>query len=56
MQAADARMQQLGCYATALHYSSCAEASAAGATPLHQGDPGYSSDLDRDGDGTACES
>lgn len=37
------------------HYSSCKEARAAGAAPLHRGDPGYSSDLDRDGDGVACE-
>lgn len=36
-------------------YASCAEAQAAGATPLHEGDPGYSSDLDADGDGLACE-
>lgn len=37
-------------------YRSCAEASKAGAAPLHKGDPGYSSKLDRDGDGTACDS
>ncbi|QHW34087.1 hypothetical protein GZH47_27030 [Paenibacillus rhizovicinus] len=36
-------------------YRSCAEARAAGAAPLHQGDPGYSSKLDGDGDGIACE-
>ncbi len=24
-------------------------------TPLHRGEPGYSSSLDRDGDGIACE-
>ena len=28
---------------------------AAGAAPLHRGDPGYRSGLDRDGDGIACE-
>ena len=28
---------------------------AAGAAPLHTGDPGYSRKLDRDGDGDACE-
>jgi hypothetical protein len=27
----------------------------AGAAPIHRGDPGYSSKLDRDGDGIACE-
>ncbi|MFC3963260.1 excalibur calcium-binding domain-containing protein [Nocardia jiangsuensis] len=36
-------------------YSSCKEAKAAGAAPLHRGDPGYSRGLDRDGDGVACE-
>ncbi|HET6856623.1 MAG TPA: excalibur calcium-binding domain-containing protein [Streptomyces sp.] len=37
------------------YYENCDEARAAGVAPLHQGDPGYSSDLDRDGDGVACE-
>ncbi|GAA1480322.1 hypothetical protein GCM10009624_07620 [Gordonia sinesedis] len=37
-------------------FSSCSEARAAGQAPLYRGDPGYSPDLDRDGDGTACES
>jgi hypothetical protein len=37
-------------------YGSCAQARAAGAAPLYAGQPGYSSDLDRDGDGVACES
>jgi hypothetical protein len=36
-------------------YANCSEARAAGAAPLNQGDPGYSSRLDRDGDGVACE-
>lgn len=36
-------------------YANCSQAKAAGAAPLHRGDPGYSSKLDRDGDGTACE-
>lgn len=36
-------------------YANCTEARAAGVTPLHRGDPGYSSKLDRDGDGVACE-
>jgi hypothetical protein len=36
-------------------FASCDEARAAGAAPLHRGDPGYSSRLDRDGDGDACE-
>ena len=28
---------------------------ATGKAPLHKGQPGYSSHLDRDGDGIACE-
>ncbi|OBA73813.1 excalibur calcium-binding domain-containing protein [Gordonia sp. 852002-10350_SCH5691597] len=37
------------------YYASCAAARAAGAAPLYSGQPGYSSKLDRDGDGVACE-
>lgn len=36
-------------------YANCTEVRAAGAAPIHRGDPGYSSELDRDGDGVACE-
>lgn len=36
-------------------YPNCAAAKAAGAAPLHRGEPGYSGKLDRDGDGVACE-
>ncbi|MDH6284118.1 GmrSD restriction endonuclease domain-containing protein [Prescottella agglutinans] len=36
-------------------FGSCKEARAAGAAPLRRGEPGYSSKLDRDGDGVACE-
>lgn len=36
-------------------YANCTEAREAGAAPLHRGDPGYSTRLDRDRDGTACE-
>ena len=35
-------------------YANCTEVREAGAAPLHRGDPGYSTRLDRDGDGTAC--
>ncbi|MEV0114661.1 excalibur calcium-binding domain-containing protein [Streptomyces sp. NPDC050844] len=38
-----------------VYYENCDEARAAGAAPLYAGEPGYSSDLDRDGDGVACE-
>jgi hypothetical protein len=37
------------------YYGSCAAARAAGAAPLHVGEPGYRSGLDRDDDGVACE-
>lgn len=36
-------------------YRNCAEVRAAGAAPLHAGQPGYSRMLDRDGDGVACD-
>jgi hypothetical protein len=36
-------------------YANCSAARAAGAAPLYAGQPGYSSSLDRDGDGVACE-
>ncbi|WP_246819116.1 excalibur calcium-binding domain-containing protein [Corynebacterium sp. HMSC072A04] len=39
----------------AAYYANCAAVRAAGAAPIYAGDPGYSSDLDRDGDGVACE-
>ncbi|MGW4482786.1 thermonuclease family protein [Amycolatopsis sp. NPDC004368] len=38
-----------------LSFKNCTEARAAGVTPLHRGEPGYSRKLDRDGDGVACE-
>jgi hypothetical protein len=41
--------------AAAVYYANCAAARAAGVAPLHVGDLGYRSGLDRDGDGTACE-
>ncbi|MFK0172271.1 excalibur calcium-binding domain-containing protein [Streptomyces sp. NPDC090306] len=37
------------------YYANCTAVRAAGAAPIHAGEPGYSSSLDRDGDGTACE-
>jgi len=36
-------------------FANCDAARAAGAAPVHRGDPGYSTRLDRDGDGVACE-
>ncbi|MCR2828260.1 excalibur calcium-binding domain-containing protein, partial [Microbacterium sp. zg.Y909] len=38
-----------------VYYENCTAVRAAGAAPIHAGDPGYSSKLDRDGDGVACE-
>ncbi|WP_236340956.1 MBL fold metallo-hydrolase [Paenibacillus plantiphilus] len=36
-------------------YKNCREVRAAGKAPLHKGDPGYSTKLDGDRDGVACE-
>lgn len=41
--------------ASSVHYNGCAKVKKAGKAPLHRGDPGYSSKLDRDNDGIACE-
>lgn len=38
-----------------VYYARCSDAKAAGAAPLRRGDPGYRPELDRDGDGIACE-
>jgi hypothetical protein len=38
-----------------VYYKNCAAARAAGAAPVHRGEPGYGSHLDRDGDGTGCD-
>jgi len=37
------------------YYENCDAARAAGAAPVHRGDPGYGSHLDADGDGVGCE-
>lgn len=36
-------------------YRNCTAVRQAGAAPIHRGEPGYGSHLDRDGDGVACE-
>ena len=41
--------------APAGYYGNCAAAEAAGAAPLRRGRPGYRPELDRDGDGVACD-
>ncbi|WP_405558598.1 excalibur calcium-binding domain-containing protein [Streptomyces canus] len=38
------------------HYADCTEARAAGAAPIHRGEPGYASHLDRDNDGVTYDS
>jgi hypothetical protein len=38
-----------------VYYKNCAAARAAGAAPIHVGEPGYRSALDADHDGVACE-
>lgn len=40
---------------TEVYYKNCAAVRAAGAAPLHRGDPGYSLHLDGNADGVACE-
>lgn len=37
------------------YYANCTAARAAGAAPLYRGAPGYRAQMDRDGDGVACE-
>lgn len=39
-----------------VYYANCSAVKAAGAAPIYRGEPGYSSKLDRDNDGVACES
>ena len=39
----------------AVYYANCTAVRAAGAAPIRLGQPGYSSKLDRDGDGVGCE-
>lgn len=37
------------------YFANCDAARAAGAAPVYDGDAGYGSHLDRDGDGVGCE-
>jgi|GEM_PF-982474 len=39
-----------------VYFKSCKAAKAAGYSDMKRGEPGYSTNLDRDGDGVACES
>ncbi|MFB4162271.1 thermonuclease family protein [Alteribacillus sp. JSM 102045] len=38
-----------------VYYENCDTVRAAGAAPVYEGDPGYDTHLDRDGDGVGCE-
>lgn len=38
-----------------VYYYNCDAARAAGASPIHRGEPGYRDTLDGDDDGVACE-
>ena len=38
-----------------VYYPGCNAVRAAGAAPLHLGEPGYRAEMDGDGDGIACE-
>lgn len=38
-----------------VYYPNCAAAREAAAAPVYRGQPGYGSQLDRDGDGKGCE-
>jgi endonuclease YncB( thermonuclease family) len=40
---------------TGVYYKNCTEVRAAGAAPIHPGDPGWQSKFDGDGDGVGCE-
>ena len=40
--------------ASTVVYKNCDEVRAAGKAPLHRGDPGYTPELDHNGDGVAC--
>jgi colicin import membrane protein len=55
-QAAEEAEQFVPAPAPAVGFANCSEAKAAGAAPVYSGQPGYSSKLDRDGDGVGCES
>jgi hypothetical protein len=40
---------------SATSFENCTEAEEVGAAPIYKGQPGYSTDLDADSDGIACE-
>lgn len=53
--AAAVAAEQTAAAPAAVSYANCSEVRAAGAAPIRQGEPGYSTKLDRDRDGIACD-
>jgi hypothetical protein len=53
--ASPAPPRPLGLTGGSTYYQNCDAVRAAGKAPIHVGDPGYSRQLDRDGDGVGCE-
>jgi hypothetical protein len=47
--------RSLGALSDGGAFRNCDAARAAGAAPVHRGDPGYGAHLDRDNDGVGCE-
>lgn len=47
--------EQLAAIQASAYFPNCDAARAAGAAPIHIGEPGYRDKLDADGDGVACE-
>lgn len=54
-QAQQQQQQQAQQQNANVYYQNCTAVRAAGKAPLYQGQPGYSTKLDRDRDGVACE-
>jgi hypothetical protein len=54
-EAVETQAAEEGEGASEVYYENCDAARDAGAAPVYEGDPGYGSHLDRDGDGVACE-
>ena len=49
------RAEERAATEASVHYAGCDEVRLLGKAPLYSGQPGYSSDMDGDGDGIACE-
>lgn len=53
--AAEQAAQEAAAAPAEVSYANCTEVRAAGAAPIYRGEPGYSTKLDRDRDGIACD-